>query len=1256
MQAPGIAPIELLRPYVPRVLSAWPRGLEPPAVREVDGSMAFVDVSGFTAMSERLARNGKVGAEEVTEVIGSCFTALLGVAYAEDGSLVKFGGDALLLLFTGDDHPLRATRAASRMRRTLREIGRIETSAGGVTLRMSVGVHTGRFTFFLVGDVHHELVIAGPAASRVVEMEGAAEAGDVLLSPELAAILRPGNVGAEKGPGRLLRGTPPGVAGAISERGEVTIDLERAVPIAIREHLLAGGEDPEHRLVTVGFVHFSGTDDLAARGGPEAVRDALHGLVGIVQRAARDHGVAFLATDVDRDGGKIILTSGAPVARDDDAGRMLAAARAVVDAAPPLPVAIGVHRGHVFAGDIGPPYRRTYTVMGDAVNLAARVMTRAGSGEVLATAEVLDLARALFATEALDPFRVRGKTEPVRAFRVVEREGARGLVDGGPPLIGREHEMGVLLGALASARDGAGRVVEIVGEPGIGKSRLLAEVAGRAEGMAVLAAACEPYETATPYRPFRELLRETLGLGDDPIGDLRRVAAERAPETVPWLPLLGIPLGLEMPETAETAALEDRFRRARLEATVETLLGATLDRPALLVFEDAHWMDEASADLLTQLAEETPERPWMLCVTRRDVSDGFVAPEAPTTEVLRPAPLGADESAALLAAAGDDSPLRPDQIAVLAERAGGNPLFLGELMASARERGFDALPDSVEAAVASRIDTLAPADRALLRRLSVLGAAFDPDLAASVVGEIPWDRLAEFVERHEDGQLRFRHALIRDAAYEALPYRTREALHAQVGETLEAASEDPDDAAAVLSLHFLRARRYEPAWRYGRIAGERAASIYANVEAVALLERALEAAARIEATPADVAWVWDELGDVRHRLGGYAGATDAYRAARRLLAGEPLAEARLLLKEGQVAQRAGRLSQALRGISRARTRLGDAPGEEAARLRAECAVSYASVLQEQGRSAEAIRWCHEAIELGERSGALAVVAHASYLLDWAHVARGELDRATHSERALEIYEELGDLAGQSSVQGNLGLFAYYRGEWEVAVERYRRAQELQQRTGNATEAMLGNLNIAVVLTDQGHLAEGERLIEEALRVWRAARMAVGEGFGLAELARIVAREGRHGEVPALLDEARSIFVRIHKPPEVVMVDAVAAECALLADDVPEARSMAERALTGIASVDGAGVHAALAHRVLGVALLRSGDLGGARRHLETSLEDGRARAAEYEVALTVGALARLARAEDRPGDAEALEAESSSILERLAVLDPPAYL
>ncbi|HEU0315880.1 MAG TPA: adenylate/guanylate cyclase domain-containing protein, partial [Solirubrobacteraceae bacterium] len=366
---------------------------------------------------------------------------------------------------------------------------------------------SGDFHLFLVGDSHRELLVAGPGATLVVQMEKAADAGEIVVSAGTAARLPAACTGPAKGPGRVLAGAPAGRDAKpwelrpIPDLGLVADCLSTEV----RAHVLSGPQPAEHRNVTTAFLRFEGTDGLIRREGPAAAAKALGTLVSAVQEAVDDQHVCFLESDVDADGGKLMLTAGAPRILGDDEERMLLALRRILDADLPLDVRIGVNCGSVFSGDVGPPFRRSYSVMGDAVNLAARLMAKAPPGEIYATAGVLDRSATRFALARLEPFAVKGKARPVQAGSVGPPLGrrAREGVAVRFPLVGRERELGVLEDALAAARSGRGWLVDVAGEPGIGKTRLMEELRRRAPGLRRLHATCEPYTASTPYAVWR---------------------------------------------------------------------------------------------------------------------------------------------------------------------------------------------------------------------------------------------------------------------------------------------------------------------------------------------------------------------------------------------------------------------------------------------------------------------------------------------------------------------------------------------------------------------------------------------------------------------------------------------------------------------------------------------------------------------------------------------------------------------------------
>jgi len=1260
--APDFLAARSIAPYLPRLAVEWAAERPEEAWQVVDGSLVFVDISGFTKLSERLARRGRIGAEELTEALGSVFARMLADAYRSGGHLLKFGGDALLLLFDGESHEDRACRAVIGMSEALRTLGRLETSVGRVTLRMSAGVNSGPVHFFRVGSSHRELVVAGPVASALTQLEAAANAGEILIGPVTAAAATPNLVGAAKGPGHLLRSRRHEPALGAAPVVSNPIDLLDHIPVALREHLLEGGVDSEHRNATVAFLHFDGTDDLLAAGDPEVVAEALHELVSDVQGAADEVGVTFLGTDLSRNGGKIILVAGAPRAQEDDAGRMLLALRRVVEVDRLVPIRIGVNRGHVFAGGIGPEYRRTYTVMGDTVNLAARLMAHARSGQILAHPSVVDRAGPSFATVALEPFAVKGKAEPVDAFDVGELvEQPEQHERGSSPLVGREEELETLLDLADGARARRGALVELVGATGIGKTRLVEELEQRTPDLTHVQVVSEPYAASTPYLPFRKLLRDLLGIrSSDPhelAGQrLRERVETNASELLPWLPLLADVLNIDLADTPETASLAPRFRKVRLEWVMSDFLGAVMPTPTVLAFEDVHWMDGPSSELLHRLATNITHRPWLVCVTRRGLESGFVPRDEETTARLTIDALSEDAATAIVHAATHHAPLRPHEVEALTRTAAGNPLFLEELVHVALETGStEALPESIDAVVTSEIDRLPPASRRLLRYCAVLGRTFRSSTLRAIVhdefdvDDPAWGPLEVFLRDEGDGLLHFRHALIRDAAYESLSFRRRRELHARAGEAIEQSlSSRLDDYAELLSLHFFEAHEHAKAWRYARRAAERSVAAYANVDAAEHYERALAAARALpDLTTLEVATVAEALGDVRDRAGVYDAATSAYRQARALLAGDVVRQARLMLKEAWLAERQSRFANAVRWIRRGLRALEGVAGEDASTERAQLTVAYAAIRQGQGRCVEAIEWCHRAIAEATASKNLVALASAYATLDWAYVDLGQSDRAVHSSDALRIYEELGDLDGQALVANNLGANSYYAGRWADALALYERSRDAAMQLGDSVNAMWATMNVGEVLADQGHLDDAEEHMRDALRVWKAAGYSRGVAYATMYLARVAGRTGRHTEALELLDDARAAFGALGAETDVLQADVVRAECDVLGGDPGSALARIDDALVRLDHVPGGEGQRAPLFRLRGYALAQRGRIDEAATALDESLRVAREIGADYEVALTLEAQARVGALAGT--DEEPALAERHTIFERLGV-------
>ncbi len=1097
-------------PYLARILQQ--HLIDDPEGRSwtSEGSAVFADISGFTQLSEQLAkRGGREGAEQITDTIGGSFAAILKVAYEKGASLLKFGGDAQLLWFQGEGHAARACTAAVRMRRELDEVGRIELPGAKVTLKMSQGVHTGLFHFFAVGTSHIEMLPTGPAWTRTVAMEHEANAGEILVSAEMAALLPKDCLGESRASGVLLQGEPPGHEESMPyiPRPNSPPDLTlRCLSPAIRAHVIGGGGTSEHRPVTIAFIHYEGTDALIEQSGPAAAAEALHQLVSVVEAATEELEVSFLGSDVDHDGGKLILTAGAPKATGDSEEHMLLALRKIVESRFSLPIRIGVHRGSVFAGDIGPPYRRTYTVMGDAVNLAARVMAKAEPGEIYATGDVLERSNTLFDTTQLEPFAVKGKTEPIQAWSVGRASGSRTreVTLQRLPLTGRNVELGVIRKAYTSARGGAGRMIEVVGEAGIGKTRLLEALRDAVAGFQKLHATCEAYTSSIPYVAWRELLREMYEFGrDTPDAEveerIRAEVATKAPDLAPWLPLLAAVFDVEIAATPEVLELAETNRRTKMHETVARFLEAVVPDKLLVEIDDVHHMDKASAELLAYLTRRLGEKPWLFAIGRRALATGFEAAESPEVVRIDLKPIAPQDALRLAQLATAQSPLPAHVLDVVAKRSGGNPQFLRDLLRSAIDSGGTAdLPESAEAATITRIDTLAPEDRALVRRVAVFGITFHPRMLALAL-----------LRRGRSG------ARCRGAVPACTNCSTRSLTDTYASATRCCAtrptrgcrSSSGDNFTArsrrISKRKWTSRRRPAPRCRCTTSkpanSGRRGAtrrrppSVPPGSTPTSKLPGSSRARWRQDArfltsTPRELAHTNEKLGDAWYLAKEYQKASAAFTAARALVSGDELADASLLIKLSKVEEKIGKYAEAQRWIEQARSVLLKLPDVDAARQAAWAGAYYAFLLQSEGRTPEAIDAAATAAAEADAAKHPEAAGEAYFVMGWANGELGKPEAQSQMERALKEFEQSGNLVRQADMLLNLGWLCGQRqeGKWDEAVAYFERSRAAALKLGGTVHATTARLNVAEILIDRGEWAEAETLLLEMLPMWKAS--------------------------------------------------------------------------------------------------------------------------------------------------------------------------
>ena len=944
----------------------------------------------------------------------------------------------------------------------------------------------------------------------------------------------------QKIPGERAATTSPAPAADKKAGASAAADaLARYLPPELRAKLEAarayGRMAGERRIVTALFCDVKGSTAAAELLDPEDWSEIINGAFEHMIRPV----YAYEGTVARLMGDGLLAFFGAPMAHEDDPQRAVMAGLEVIEGIAgysdkakqrwgiEVAVRIGINTGLVVVGEVGSDLRVEYSALGDAINLAARMEQTASAGTVQIAEPTYRLVAPDFEVEPLGAIEVKGKDQPVPAYRVLRLRPQHLRLRGASepqaaPLLGRERELATLTKALDSLQAGVGQIVFIVGEAGLGKSRLIEEahrvwesrrgqLVGAADGRWIESYSAS-YETDKPYSQFQRLIRQLAQIKHDDAAPVARAKLAGF--------LAG--LGLEPPTQADSVLAlllgltSDTEAVTTGEAWKRDLFAVIRDLtqrwaavgPGVVVFDDLQWIDAASADLLLSLIGLTDTSPLLfLCSLRPDRS--AVSWQVKTSserdfahryfEVdLRP--LAEADSRRLVDHLLVSAPLAVNLADQVIARAEGNPLFLEEVVRALLDQGAGEggrIPDSLQALLTARIDRLDDTARHTLQMASVIGRRFlhrvlmqicDPTV--NLDAELTVLQRADMVReaaRIPELEFLFRHALIQEAAYRTILRRQRRDFHRQVAEGIELLySGRLEEFATQLAHHYDEAD--DPrAQSYYRMAGDSAMRLYANTEAAMLYGRALElTVANPDATLADLDYLYRRKGRTLEMEGRYAVALANYEAMERT-AGQRR-DQRLLLaalvEQTQVratpnnqfdADKAEDLGQRALELARA---LGDEP--------AEARILWATMNLgrfTQGRLSRSLADGERALAIARRLNLDEMVAFIlNDMLDLVGL-NGEFERGREvGMEAIALWRQLGNMPMLADSLSGLSAYDMFAGEYDRALAQADEALRISRSIGNLWGQSYSLSMVGLVYVDRGDPERAILACEECIRL------------------------------------------------------------------------------------------------------------------------------------------------------------------------------
>ncbi|MEM7532756.1 MAG: tetratricopeptide repeat protein [Chloroflexota bacterium] len=1154
-----------------------------------EGAGLFADISGFTKLTRALVHElgPQRGAEELTYYLNLVYDALICTLHSYGGSVIAFAGDAITCWFDesyvhsiGSIHgqqveaPARATACAIAMQQVMAQFSQIELPANSqvsdtrnasgkltsnkkngtyktkqplngshISLAMKASVAAGSARRFMVGNPQSRLIdaLAGQTLFNLAEADHQARKGEVILDPRtlnrLNGVVQVGDV-------RVLDGKSFGVVKQITKDIDPmpwpTMLTEPFTDNQIRPWLLPSvytrlksgqGEFlAELRPSVAVFVRFDGIDyDSDDQAGAK-----LDAYIRWVLQVVNQYEGSLIDLNIGDKGSCIYISFGAPIAHEDDAVRAAATALEIVQ--PPqefdflLPVRIGISQGRMRAGAYGGQQRRTYGVLGNEVNMAARIMQSTPPGHIMVSKQIRDALASRFTLETVPAIRVKGRSTPLPVFRLrseipkdeTSYESPQINPSAVLPMVGRRAEQSLIIKRLNLSLEGQGQVVAVVGEAGIGKSRLVTEIIKliHQHKLSFYGGKCESFGVNSSYMIWKGVWRRFFGLSAAQSTEQQLMTLEERlraidPELLPRMPLLSSVVNLPIPENQLTEAMDAKVRKTSLEAMLlDFLRNESRQQPFILILEDCQWLDALSADLLSEVSRMVTDYPIFIMMIHRplELQQTWVLnlQSLPHFTDIQLKDLSIQDTHDLIQLKmqqlfGGDVDLSQAVLERITEHTAGNPFYIEELLNYLHFSGLDKsafesldtveLPTTLHSLILSRIDQLMERQKVTLKVASVVGRIFAanwlwggyPEIGAPVQVLEDLEKLTELnlTARNPTGptlSYMFKHMITKDVTYESMPYGVRATLHEKFGRFIEKKYQNQlVNHVDILAYHYGRSDNLEKKRYYLRWAGEMAQARYANSAALMYYRNALPLLPEM-----DQIEVLRQLGAVLQLVGEWHEAKDMYVQAMDLA--EELVDqvepVQLKLAQGELAR---------------------------------ASMAFGELLRKQGEYQESQQRLHYAQDIFDEIGDQYGVGQALHNEGTLAAQQGSYDESIRLyEASLAIRQSLGEQNHIGSLLSNMGIVARFQADYQTAQERHERSLEIRRDIGDPWAIANSLNNLGNVMLDIGDYNTARRHAEEAVSLQRE----IGDRWALANALNNLGNVTRTlGEI----DEAYTLY-------------------------------------------------------------------------------------------------------------------------------------